>query len=75
VEIRIGVQGATRELVMDVSLTADDVSKAVSDALRKTENVLDLVDERGRRVLVPGDKIAFVEIGEPEVRRVGFAAI
>jgi hypothetical protein len=60
---------------MEVAITADDLSKAVSEALRKTENILDLVDDRGRRVLVPGGKIAFVEIGEPEIRRVGFAAI
>lgn len=76
-EIKIGVQSATRELVLEVAKTADEVRDEVEAAVagKGKGGVLDLVDERGRRVLVPGDKIAFVEIGEPEVRRVGFGAI
>ncbi len=74
-EIKIGVQSATRGLVLEVSKTADEVRDDVVGAVGDDGGVLDLVDERGRRVLVPGDKIAFVEIGEPEVRRVGFGAI
>ena len=74
-EIKIGVQSASRELVLETSLTADELGGALADALKKPENVLDLVDERGRRVLIPGNKIAFIEIGEPETRRVGFGAI
>lgn len=74
-EIKIGVQSATRELVLEVTKTADEILTEVQQAVVDNGGVLDLVDDRGRRVLVPGDKIAFVEIGEPEVRRVGFGAI
>ncbi len=38
----------------------------------KGNNLLSLVDEKGRRVVVPADKIAYVEIAESELRRVGF---
>jgi len=75
VEIKIGVQSATRELVLEVTKSADEIFEEVQKAVVDDGGVLDLVDDRGRRVLVPGDKIAFVEIGEPEVRRVGFGAI
>jgi len=75
VEIKIGVQSATRELVLEVAKTADEILDDMQKAVSGDGGVLDLVDDRGRRVLVPGDKIAFVEIGEPEVRRVGFGAI
>lgn len=78
VEIKIGVQSAPRELVLEVALTAEELISAVDEAVgvsAKSPGVLDLVDERGRRVLVPGAKIAYVEIGEPEVRRVGFGAM
>lgn len=74
-EIKIGVQSATRELVLEVDTTVEDLRTDLETALSADSGVLDLTDERGRRVLVPGDKIAFIEIGEPEARRVGFGAI
>jgi len=78
VEIKIGVSSAPRELILEVALTVDDLRTAIDEAVGSDDGapgVLDLVDERGRRVLVPGSKIAYVEIGEPEVRRVGFGAM
>jgi len=75
VEVKIGVQFATRELVLESDQTADEVATAVGEALRADIGVLTLVDEHGKRVLVPADKLAYVEIGEPESRRVGFGAL
>ncbi len=74
-EVKIGVQYAARELVLESAQTADDVVKAVAEALRADLGVLSLVDEKGRRVLVPADKLAYVEIAETESRRVGFGAL
>jgi len=75
VEVKIGVQYAARELVLESSQSPDEVTKAVSDALKADLGVLSLVDEKGRRVLVPADKLAYVEIAESESRRVGFGAL
>jgi hypothetical protein len=75
VEVKIGVQFASRELVIESSQSADEVAAAVAEALRADLGVLTLVDEHGKRVLVPADKLAYVEIGEPEQRRVGFGAL
>jgi hypothetical protein len=73
VEVKIGVQYSARELIVDSAQTADEVQAAVNAALAAGEGgVLDLVDDRGRRVLVPVSKLTYVEIGEPESRRVGF---
>ena len=74
-EVKIGVQFAARELSLESSQSPDDVAKAVSEALRADLGVLTLVDEKGRRVLVPADKLAYVEIAETEQRRVGFGAL
>ncbi len=41
--------------------------------LGKGEGVLSLVDEKGRRVIVPVDKIAYIEIAEAQSRPVGFS--
>lgn len=74
VEVKIGVQHAPREIVLESSQTPDEVAKAVAQAL-KSGGLLELTDERGRRVVVPADRLAYVEIGEPLERRVGFGAI
>lgn len=74
-EVRIGVQHATRELVIESAQTTDAITDAVSAALAGKTEVLSLEDERGRRVVVPAAKLAYVEIGEPESRRVGFGAM
>ena len=36
--------------------------------------MLSLIDEKGRRVIVPVDKLAYVEIAEASPRAVGFTA-
>ena len=74
-EVKIGVQFAQRELMLESGQTPDEVAKAVAEALKADLGVLTLVDEKGRRVLVPADKLAYVEIAETESRRVGFGAL
>ena len=74
-EVKIGVQYAARELVLESAQSPQEVEKAVADALKADLGVLSLVDEKGRRVLVPADKLAYVEIAESEQRRVGFGAL
>ncbi len=74
-EVKIGVQFAPRELVLESSQSPADIEKAVAEALKADLGVLTLEDEKGRRVLVPADKLAYVEIAEAEARRVGFGAI
>ncbi len=74
-EVKIGVQHATRELVLESEQSPAEVEAAVEAALSGKSNLLQLVDEKGRRVLVPAEKLAYVEIGEESGRRVGFGAI
>jgi hypothetical protein len=73
VEVKIGVQFAPRELVLESTQSAADVEHAVAEALAGRSGVLSLVDDKGRRVMVPADKVAYVEIAEAESRRVGFS--
>ena len=72
-EVKIGVQYAPRELVLDSAQTPAEVEATVSDAIDKGEGILTLVDEKGRRVIVPVDKIAYIEIAEAQSRPVGFS--
>jgi hypothetical protein len=75
VEVRIGVKGAPRELSLESNQDADAVQKTVEKALSSSAPTVTLVDERGRRVIVATDKLAYVEIAEADTRRVGFGAI
>ncbi|HYB38881.1 MAG TPA: DUF3107 domain-containing protein [Mycobacterium sp.] len=71
-EVKIGVADSPRELVFTSAQTPDEVEKLVTAALRKDSDVLGLTDERGRRFLIHTSKIAYVEIGVADARRVGF---
>jgi hypothetical protein len=75
VEVKIGVQHAPREIVLESGLSAEEVERAVSEALAGKTQLLSLTDDKGRKVLVPTDRIAYVEIGEPAKPRVGFGAL
>jgi hypothetical protein len=75
VEVKIGVKGAPREILLETDLTPNDVLDAVGGCLSEPGGLLDLSAARGRRVLVPADKLAYVEVGEQEARRVGFGAM
>jgi hypothetical protein len=74
-EVKVGVKGVARELVIETDLAPDEVATMVSSCASDAAAVFDLTDSRGRRVVVPADKLAYVEIGEQETRRVGFGAM
>jgi len=71
-EVKIGVQNANRELSLDSNETSETVEKAVAAALSGEEKLLTLSDSKGRKVIVPTEKLAYVEIGSPSVGQVGF---
>ena len=73
-EVKIGVQFAARELVLESTLTPAEIAETVSKALSEDAGVLALTDEKGRQVNVPVSKLAYVEIDEPVARKVGFTA-
>jgi hypothetical protein len=74
VEVKIGVQNSHRELVLESAQTPADVAEVVTKALSDESGVLTLMDERGKRVIIPVAKLAYVEIAESAGRPVGFTA-
>ena len=73
-EVKIGVINSAKEIVLEVSRKSTEIEKDVADALA-SGGVLSLTDEKGRVVLIPIEKLAYLEIGEPTERRVGFGSI
>jgi hypothetical protein len=72
VEVKIGVLHTPREIIVDSTQTPDEVEQLVSAALKSVDGQLALTDDRGRRVIVPANLVAYVEIAQADARRVGF---
>jgi hypothetical protein len=73
VEVKIGVAESPRELVVSSAQTPDEVDALVTEALGSSEGLLRLVDDKGRRYVIPSARVAYVEIAPEDARRVGFA--
>jgi uncharacterized protein DUF3107 len=75
-EVRIGIHSVPRELVVETDTSPSEIERSLAAALEQGEHaVFALSVVKGGRVLVPADKIAYVEFGGPEARRVGFGNI
>jgi Protein of unknown function (DUF3107) len=70
-EVKIGVQHAPRELVVDTAESAADIEAALGKALAD-DGVLAITDTRGRQIVVPARNIAYVEMGSGVSGQVGF---
>jgi hypothetical protein len=76
VDVRIGVIHTPREIDVEVDddTDRDELISSIDKALTGDQAVLWLTDRKGRRYAIPAAKVAYVEIGGHEDRRVGFGA-
>ncbi len=70
-EVKIGIQSVPRELVAETDMSFEEVELSLTAALASS-SVFVLTDDKGGKLMVPAEKIAYVEIGGAEPRRVGF---
>jgi hypothetical protein len=70
-EVKIGVQHAPRELVVETDISPEDFEAQLTEAV-SSDGLLAFTDTKGRRVAVAGNKIAYVEIGTGTHGTVGF---
>jgi hypothetical protein len=74
-EVKIGVVYTPHEMVIETDDDASTVSAAIDSVFSSGDAILWLTDTKGRRVAVPADKIAYVEVGsDVGERQVGFSA-
>ena len=69
-EVKIGIQSIPRELVVETPSSPDEVERSLLAAV-KDGGMFTLRDERGGRVMVPVEKIGYVELSGAEQRRIG----
>lgn len=72
-DVVIGVQHTARDISLESDETPEQVTQKFAEAL-KSGGVLTLTDSKGRTVLVPSEKIAYLDLGPASGRRVGFAS-
>jgi len=77
VEVKIGIQSIPRELVVETDTPMEDIERVLAEALQGTDGqrVFAIDTLKGGRLLIPADKIAFVEFSPDQARRVGFGNI
>jgi hypothetical protein len=73
VEVKVGIQMAPRELLVETDASPEDIEQALTSALADG-TLFVLNDSKGKTLLVPSAKIAYVELGTAEQRRIGFGA-
>jgi hypothetical protein len=72
-ELRIGVVYTPKELALEVDGDADATVRQIEEALAGSAPIIWLTDVKGRRIGVPVDKLAYVEVdAEGGNHRVGF---
>ena len=71
-DVKIGIADTGRELTVSSASTPDEIEALIAESLKNPSGTLVLVDDKGRRVLVPSARIAYAEIAPADGRRVGF---
>ncbi len=73
-EIKIGIQDVARELTVETDTTAAQVEKDLAKALADN-GLLTLSEGKGRKVMIPVAKIAYLDLGQDKARPVGFGTV
>lgn len=76
-EVKIGIQSIPRELVVETDTPPEEIERDLAEALKVADGnaIFAVTIQKGGRLLVPASKVAFVEFGGSESRRVGFGNI
>ena len=73
-EVKIGIQSIQRELVLDTSSSPDEVERSLATAL-SNGGMFVIRDDKGGKILIPAEKIGYVELNGTEQRKIGFGSL
>ena len=73
-DIELGIQNVARPVSFTSDDTAEHVSAIIDDAVA-TGKIIDLVDTKGRHIVVPGAALGYALIGSETKHAVGFGAL
>ena len=70
-EVKIGIQSIPRELAVETRLSPEEVERSLAEAMADV-GLFILPDDKGGKVIVPADKIGYLEFIGIDERRIGF---
>lgn len=73
-DIELGIQNVARPVNFTTDESADKVSDTIAQAVADGK-VIDLVDNKGRHIIVPGNALGYALIGTETKHAVGFGAL
>ncbi|HCU93163.1 MAG TPA: DUF3107 domain-containing protein [Actinobacteria bacterium] len=73
-EVKIGVQSIPREIVIETNSSPEEVERSLTQAVAEG-GLFILPDDKGGKILVPADKIGYLEFTGSEQRRIGFGSL
>ncbi len=73
-EVKFGITDIAREVAIETSSTPEEIAAEIHRAVVES-SLVDLTDDKGRRILIPASKIGYVDLGAPTTRTVGFGTV
>ena len=73
-EVKIGIQSIPRELVVETESSLEEIERSLAAALADG-GLFVVPNGKDGKVMVPADKIGYVEFAGVEQRRVGFGSL
>lgn len=66
---------AAREVSIDAQESVETIEQQLRESLAQPNAILTLTDAKGRKVLIPARGIAYLDLGQPNSRQVGFGTL
>ncbi len=73
-EVKIGIQSISRELVVETDSSPEEIERSLATALADG-GLFILPDGKDGKIIVLADKIGYLEFSGVEQRRVGFGSL
>ncbi|WP_297741255.1 DUF3107 domain-containing protein [uncultured Tessaracoccus sp.] len=73
-EIKLGIAHVAREIALETQESPDEISNRLASAV-ESNGIFELADDKGRKILIPADRVGYVELGSPNARPVGFGRV
>ncbi|WEV41655.1 DUF3107 domain-containing protein [Bifidobacterium sp. ESL0682] len=73
-DVELGIQNVARPVNFTTEQNADEVSKAISQAVSQGQPI-DLVDDKNRHIMVPAGALGYAIVGSETKHAVGFGAL
>ena len=73
-DVEIGIQNIARTVTFTTDKSADEIVEAINSAVESGQNA-DIVDSKGRHILIPGKTLGYAIVGSEAAHPVGFGAL